>query len=50
MTVWHVKLPSEWKAIFEEIAANAGYRERGAPATEVRKILRAWLKKEGMVE
>jgi len=47
---WFVKLPAEWQDFFDEIARNAGYFERGKAAREVRKVLKAWLVKEGFLE
>lgn len=49
-SVWYVKLPKEWKKIFDEMAKNSGYTERGSAPRELRRILQAWLVKEGYLE
>ena len=49
-TVWYIKLPAEWKDIFADMAKDAGYTERGAAAREVRRLIKAYLIKEGLVE
>ena len=49
-SVWIVKLPPEWKDIFDDIARDAGYSDRGRGAREIRRVLRAWLIKEGFLE
>lgn len=42
--VWHVKLPAEFKEIFEKMAESDGDDERGAGARQVRKYLKKKLK------
>jgi len=44
--VWHVKLPAEFKEIFEKMAEKVGDEERGAAARQVRKFLKRKLKGE----
>lgn len=39
-SVWHVKLPAEWKEIFEKKAEQDGDKEHGAGPRAVRKFIR----------
>ena len=41
--VWYVKLPAEWKEIFEDIAKKEGDEEYGAGSRQVRKMLKKQL-------
>ena len=43
--MWYLKLPAEWKALFEELAEQDGDTEYGAGARYVRKTLRKMLDK-----
>lgn len=45
-SVWFVKLPSEFKEIFEKKAEEQGDLERGAAARQVRKFLKEHLNEE----
>jgi hypothetical protein len=38
--VWIVKLPVEYKELFEEMAKEVGDEERGAGARQLRKFLK----------
>ena len=42
--VWFVKLPAEWKEIFEKLAEEEGDDEFGAGSRHVRKVLKKQLK------
>ena len=38
--VWHVKLPAEWKAIFDELAEKEGDTTHGAATRQLRKLVK----------
>ena len=44
--VWFVKLPAEWKEVFEKIAEDDGDDTHGAGARRVRKVLNKHLKED----
>ena len=39
-TVWHVKLPAEWKAIFDELAEKEGDTTHGAATRQFRRLVK----------
>lgn len=38
--VWYVKLPAEWKAIFDEMAQKEGDTTHGAATRQLRKLVK----------
>ena len=43
------KLPAHWKEIFEDLAVEHGDETRGNGARMVDRVLRKYLKKEGLI-
>lgn len=37
--VWYVKLPAEWKAIFDKLAKQKGDTTHGAAARHLRQVI-----------
>ena len=44
--VWHVKLPAEWKKIFNDMAEKEHDTEKGAAARALRQFIRKHLEEE----
>ena len=43
--VWHVKLPAEWKMIFDELAEKEGDTTHGAATRQFRKLVKPVVEK-----